>query len=156
MKHLILITYLLVTLFVGHAQTNKVDSLIAKLDNEKLVGTCNYVWVLKNGCKEADTLINIGRTHKEVNKIITLKLFNLLTDPTKGIISHYILANIYFGEKITSGTIFFDDKDATLEYNYCGLRFYENIYRRMFSDTNELEHNKKVWSVLFRQIKLID
>ncbi|MDI9868924.1 hypothetical protein [Flectobacillus roseus] len=93
MKHLILITYLLVTLFVGHAQTNKVDSLIAKLDNGKLVGTCNYVWVLKNGCKEADTLINIGRTHKEVNKIITLKLFNLLTDPTKGIIYHYILTN---------------------------------------------------------------
>ena len=62
---------------------------------------------------------------------------------------------MFYKDHITSGTIYFD-KDSTLEYNYNGLRFYENNYRRMFTDKGELEHNKKVWTVLFRQMKLID
>ena len=141
---------------VGHTQTSSVDNLIAKLDNEKLFGTCNYVWVLKNGCKEADTLINIGKTKRTDKAALPIKLFNLLTDTAKGIIVHYVLTNIIYEGGITSGTIYFYDKDGTLEYNYNGLRFYQDNHRSMFVSKEELEHNKKVWTGLFRQMKLIE
>jgi hypothetical protein len=155
MKPLVIFTYFLLTHFVGHTQTSNIDNLIAKLDNGKLFGTCNYVWVLKNGSKEADTLISIGKTQGLIKTDLCKKLYSLLTDTTKGIISHYILTNIFYKDNITSGTIYFD-KDSTLEYNYSGLRFYENNYRRMYADKPELEHNQKVWAVIFRQMKLID
>jgi hypothetical protein len=155
MKPLIIVTYFLLTYFVGYTQTSNIDNLIAKLDNEKLFGTCNYVWVLKNGSKEADTLISIGKTQGLVKTDLCKKLYSLLTDTTKGVISHYILTNIFYEHNIASGTIY-SDKDSTLEYNYSGLRFYENNYRRIYADKAELEHNQKVWTVIFRQMKLID
>lgn len=155
MKPLVIITYFLLINFVGHTQTSNIDNLIAKLDNGKLFGTCNYVWVLKNDSKEAETLISIGKTQGLTKTDLCKKLYYLLTDTTKGVISHYILINIFYQDNITSGTIYFD-KDSTLEYNYSGLRFYENNYRRMFADKTELEHNQKVWAVLFRQMKLIN
>jgi hypothetical protein len=155
MKSVIIASCFLLTHLVSYCQTNDIDSLIARLDNEKLFGTCNYVWVLKNGSKEADTLISIGKTQIIDKSDLYKKLYYLLTDTTRGIISHYILTNIFYQDHITSGSIYFD-KDSTLEYNYSGLRFYENNYRRMFTDKSELEHNQKVWAVLFRQLKLID
>ncbi len=149
------ILFLLTLFFAAQAQTDRTDILISKLDNSKLVGVCNYVWVLKNGCKEADTLISIGKTRQQDLTTLYLKLYDLLTDTTKGIVSHYILTNIVYADNITSGSIYYDDEDGTLEYNYSGLRFYENKYKRMFTDKSELEHNKKVWTAILKQMKVL-
>ena len=130
--------------------------LISKLDNQKLVGICNWVWVLKNGSKEADTLITIGKKSGQDKTKLYLKLYDLLTDTTKGIMSHYVLTNILYSDNIKSGNIFYDDADGTLEYNYNGLRFYENNHKRMFADITELEHNKKLWTLILRQMKVLD
>jgi hypothetical protein len=138
-----------------NAQPHRLDSLIVKLDDEKLVGTCNYVWVLKNGCKEADSLIKIGKTRNQNLSSLYLKLYSLLTDTGKGIIAHYVLSNILYADNITLGSIFYDDEAGTIEYDYNGLRFYENKYKRMFADESELDHNKKIWTVLFRKMKIL-
>jgi hypothetical protein len=115
-----------------------------------------YTWVLKNNCLEADTLVQIATTAGEETKSkLSLKLFNLITDTTKGIISHYILTSIYYKENLLAGSIFFEDEEL-IEYYLNGLRFFENSKQAIFADTAELQHNKKVWSVLFRQINLID
>ncbi len=138
------------------AQTERMDLLINNIDNQKLVGTCNYVWVLKNGSYEADTLIKIGRSKTKDLNPLCLKLYNLLTDSTKGIISHYILSNIINAEGVKYSSFYFYDEDGTLEYNYNGLRFYENKYKSMFTDYSELEHNREVWSVILRQMKVLN
>lgn len=155
MKPLKLMILFFVTVHTTYAQADKIDILIDKLNNENLVGVCNWVWVLKNGGKEADTLIAIGKTREQGIKSLCLKLYNLLTDTTKGIISHYVLTNIAYSDNIRSGNIYYDDEDGTLEYNYNGLRFYENKYRRMFTDGNELEHNKRIWGVILKQMKIL-
>ena len=156
MKPLRLTIIFFLIAFSAHAQVDKTDILISKLDNGKLVGVCNWVWVLKNGSKEADTLISIGKKSGLDKTKLYLKLYDLLTDTTKGIISHYVLTNIVYANNITSGSLFYDDEDGTLEYNYNGLRFYENKYRRMFADISELEHNKKIWTVILRQMKVLN
>ena len=138
------------------AQNERIDFLINNIDNQKLFGTCNYVWVLKNGSYEADPLIKIGQSKTKDLNLLCLKLYNLLTDPTKGIISHYILSNIINVEGVKYTSLYFYDEDGTLEYNYNGLRFYENKYKRMFADYSELEYNRNVWSVILRQMKVLN
>jgi hypothetical protein len=125
------------------AQSEKIDLLVSKLDNEELFGTCNYNWVLKNGSKEADTLILIGKSKTKDSNKLYLKLYNMLTDTTKGIMAHYVLSSILNGEAL-SGGFFFEDEDETIEYEISGLRFYENKYRKMFTNQFELNRNKKI------------
>jgi hypothetical protein len=130
--------------------------LIARLSNQGLVGVCNYVWVLKNGSKEADMLIKIGRKRDKEYDELCRKLYSSLLDTSKGVICHYILSNIVFENNITSSTIYFDDPEGTMEYNYNGLRFIESMSRRMYAEPGELEHNRKVWRVTMKAMGLVE
>ena len=105
MKLLKLTILFLVAVFPAYSQVDKIDLLISKLDNKKLIGVCNYVWVLKNESKEADTLITIGQKGGKDKTELCVKLYSILTDSTKGIIAHYILSNIVCATNITSGSI---------------------------------------------------
>jgi hypothetical protein len=156
MRPLKLTILFILTVFSAYSQKDNTDELISKLNNEMLIGTCHYNWVLENGSKEVDTLIAIGKQSGQDKTKLCLKLYDLLTDTTKGIISHYVLTNILYANNIKSGSFFYDDEDSTCEYNYNGLRFYENKYRRMFTDNSELEHNKKIWTVILKNMKVLN
>jgi len=156
MRHLFLTIFFVIVFLFGKAQTASIDSLIVKIDNEKLVGVCNYIWVLKNSSKQADSLIRIGVNSDSSRTEITKKLYGLLTDTTKGIIAHYILCNIWYSDRINSSSFYYYDKDSTLEYEYEYLKFFENKYKRMFAENSELVWNKRKWAVLLRQLNIID
>jgi hypothetical protein len=156
MKAHLIIFLLFASSFNLKAQERTVDSLIARLSNQGLFGVCNYVWVLKNGSKEADLLIKIGRKRGNEYGELCRKLYSNLLDTSKGVICHYILSNIVFEDNLTSGTIYFDDPEGTIEYNYNGLRFIESMSRRMYAEPGELEHNRKVWRVTMKAMGLIE
>jgi hypothetical protein len=156
MRPLKLTILFILTVFSAYSQKDNTDELISKLNNGMLFGTCHYNWVLENGSKEVGTLIAIGKQSGQDKTKLYLKLYDLLTDTTKGIISHYVLTNIVYANNIESGSFFYDDEDSTCEYNYNGLRFYENKYRRMFTDNSELEHNKKIWTVILKNMNVLN
>lgn len=156
MKAQLIIFFLIVFSLSLKAQERKVDTLIARLSNQSLVGVCQYVWVLKNGSKEADLLIKIGRKRGDEHDDLCRKLYSNLLDTNKGVICHYILTNIVYEDNITSGTVYFDDAEGTMEYNYNGLRFIESTSRRMYAEPWELEHNRKVWRVTLKAMGLLE
>jgi hypothetical protein len=155
MKPLLLLILFSLSFSKLFAQSDHINSLISKLDNNKLRGTCNYNWVLKNHSKEADSLIIIGKSKTIDSNKLYLNLYNMLTDTSKGIMAHYVLSSILNGET-SSGGFFFEDENETIEYQYGQLRFYENKYRRMFTSQIELERNKKIWTVILKGMKILN
>jgi hypothetical protein len=154
MKSLLLYILFSLSFSILFAQNEHINSLINKLNNDELRGTCNYNWVVKNYSKEADSLILIGKSKTTNSNKLCLDLYNILTDTSKGIIAQYVLSSILNGET-SSGGFFFEDEDETIEYQYGELRFYENKYRRMFTSQIELERNKKIWTVLFKAMGIL-
>jgi len=133
MKYLIAI---LIASFLGlntWAQKDHVDSLILNINNDQLHGTCHYVWVIEMKSTYGDSLIKIGKS-------ITPKLVPLLIDKEKGIIVHYILSNIWMDTVKFSSNFHL----PTIEYNYCGLIFYEKN-EHIFTKDSFLNENKKKW-----------
>lgn len=120
-----------------NAQTEKVDLLIEKLNNNQLYGTCHYAWVLEIDSESADSLVNIGKS-------VSQKLIKLLDNPKKGIIAHCVLSRIWYDDySITTSFENFDSK-GIVEYNYNGLPFYEKD-GKMIADEKVLAENKKKW-----------
>lgn len=119
------------------AQTDKVVSLINRLDNDQLYGTCNYAWVLKMNSSPGDSLIKMGKN-------ITPQLIPLLEDKDKGVIVHYILSNIWNSTWQFSSSFDHYDQDSTLDYTYCNLKFYDKN-GHIFANDSVLSKNKKKW-----------
>src|SRR5436305_13358085 len=122
MKSIILISVFFIAATSTYSQIDRIDNLIGKLDNNQLVGVCNYVWVLKNVCKEADTLVDLSKQIDSegkpiFKKAIVAKLISLLTDSIKGIIAHYVLSNISTSV-IRQGSTFMQDSLLTIHYTY--------------------------------------
>ena len=131
---------LILTMIFGlavNAQTEKVDSLIEKLNNNQLYGTCNYVWVLKMESEAADSLIDIGKS-------VSKKLLPLLDNSEKGIIAHCVLSRIWFDDFSISTSFESFDKKGIIEYVYNELPFYEKD-EKMMADEKILSDNKKDW-----------
>jgi len=122
---------------VVNAQNKKVDSLIEKLNNDQLYGTCNYVWVLKMNSKAGDSLVNIGKS-------VSTKLISLLENPEKGIIAHCVLSRIWFVDFNIGSSFENFDKKGIVEYDYNGLSFYEKD-GKMIAEEKVLSENKKKW-----------
>jgi hypothetical protein len=155
MKKLLIILTCVYSIHNGYSQPSEIDLLIKKLDNKKLYGTCNYNWQIYNASKEADTLIAIGRIVPNKKIELFLNLYNLLEDSTKGIVSHYVLTNIFYKDSIINGGGKIDDNEEKYAYNYGGLIFYENKNRTMFADKSELFRTKERWRIILVQKKLI-
>ena len=83
-------------------------------------------------------------------KEISQKLYQLLTDTSKGVIVHYILSNIWFPKGNSQDNFFFNDADVTVEYTYNSLRFFENNHKRMFASEEELALNKRRWTATLK------
>jgi len=123
--------------FAVNAQTEKVDSLIEKLNNNQLYGTCNYAWVLKMKSEAADSLVDIGKS-------VSKKLIPLLDNPKKGIIAHCVLSRIWFDDFSISTSFENFDKKGIVEYVYNELPFYEKD-EKMIAEEKILLDNKKKW-----------
>ena len=120
-----------------YAQSDNVDSLIKKINNDQLKGICHYVWDLGMNSSAGDSLIKLGEP-------ITPELIPLLDSKEKGIIVHYILSNIWADTLMTTAPMVQLKKDSVLEYNYCGLLFFEKN-GHMFTKKRYLRTNKKRW-----------
>ncbi len=97
MRHFLTIFSLTFCTSTIFAQTRYVDSLIDKIDNGQIAISAQYVWYPKMTSQPGDSLIKLG-------KLVSPKLIAILTDKTKGIIAHFILAHIWLDSlTITSG-----------------------------------------------------
>jgi hypothetical protein len=147
MQNLIFIILLLLFYCLpASAQADKIDSLIEKINNNNLYGTCNYVWVLKMDSQEANALITIGEPASH-------KLIGLLQTENKGIIAHYILSNIFL-KKIESESCWDQyETDSIVKYVFCGLKFHENKKGNIKASQEELDRNYNVWLIRIKTLK---
>ncbi len=142
MKTTIIISIFFLSFVSVSAQVAKIDSLINKIDNKQLRGTCNYFWSLEMRSESGRELTKIG-------KISTTKLLGILTDPNKGIIAHYILTRIWVDTIKQWNSFEHFDRDSSVHYEYNGLAFYER-HNQWFALKNNLEENKKIWLKLLQ------
>jgi hypothetical protein len=136
MKHLTFISFLLISRFC-YAQSDKIDSLISKLDNNQLRGTCHYAWVVELNSEAGWELIKTGKS-------ATDKLIPALADSSKGIVVHYILTNIYKPDSNWIQTISWADRDNLLVYLCNELYFFESS-NGTYADKNSLILNTYRW-----------
>lgn len=120
-----------------NAQCNKIDSLIKNINDNQLHGTCHYFWTIELKSPAADSLIKIG-------KEATNYLFPLLDKKEYGIITHYILSNIWV-DTMNFNCLGYNKKDSSIKYNYCGLVFYEKN-GNLFTEKDTLIVNKDRWA----------
>src|SRR5579885_2386296 len=134
MKSLKLIVFFCLLFLSSTAQNDKIDTLISKINNNQLTYACMYACVFRNTSKDADELISLGKSSYQ--REITNKLFQILTDSTKGIIAHYVLTNIWYTNGISQSGFYYED-DEMLEYEYNWLRFYQDKNGKWFADSAE-------------------
>jgi len=130
---------LILTLFliqIAKGQINNIDSLVARINNNQLYGTCHYVWILEMKSSAGEELIKFG--YPAINKLILY-----LDDNEKGIITHYIITKIHGIYNLSSS---FDhiEKDSIIDYNLNGLRFFEKL-NHFYTYDSLLIKNKKQW-----------
>jgi hypothetical protein len=152
MKSLKLIVFFSVLFLSCTAQIDRIDTLISKIENKQLTYACTYACVFRNTGQEAEELIQLGKASYQ--REITNKLYQILTDTTKGIIAHYVLTNIWYANSISQSGFYYED-DEMLEYEYNWLRFYQKD-GRWFTDSIELDRNKKRWFVILKPMNVID
>jgi hypothetical protein len=98
-----------------------------------------------------DSLIKIG-------KPATTQLASVLTDPTKGIIAHFLLSNIWANELSKAGlqlgsrvSSIDSVENAYLQVFYSGFTFYANEHNHLFAKQKDLESNKQFWQTFFHK-----
>jgi hypothetical protein len=141
MKNIFLILCLSAIACTSAAQEDKIDSLIRKIDNKNMHGTCHWDWVLIIDCEACESLIKIGGPASE-------RLIEKLETSDKGIIAHIILSNIWTKEFPVSSSSFL--KDSLIEYNFSGLHFYESK-SGIFAKPEDLVKNKSEWILRIKQ-----
>ena len=135
------ILYLIICTLTVSAQTATVDVLINRIHNDQLYGACHYFWFLEMKSPAADSLIVIGKPATE-------KLLPLLTDNKKGIIVHYILSNIWLDTQPSWTSFAHYDKDKSITYKYCGLKFLgrsKGKKEEMYAKREDLDKNRSKW-----------
>lgn len=142
MKSFKLVSFFCLIFFSCSAQIERIDTLISRINNNQFTYACQYACQFINTSKDADDLIQLGKGSYQ--KEITNKLFQIVTDTTKGIIAHYVLTNIWYVNGISQSGFYYED-DEMLEYEYNWLRFYRNKDGKWFAEDAELARNKKRW-----------
>jgi hypothetical protein len=120
-----------------NAQTDIIDSLIQNINNNQLFGTCHYAWFLEMNSSAGNSLIKMG------NQVVP-RLIPFLDNRDKGIIIHYILANIFGNPCYFSSSFEHFEKDSILDYDYGGLKFYDKN-GQIFTSNTVLINNKNKW-----------
>lgn len=155
LKTLRLLTFLLIPVHLNaQPQAQTIDSLINQINNNQIYSTCQYILVIKIDSDAANLLIQMG-------KPVTDQLIPLLDNPKKGIITHYILSNIWL-DTLSSWSMIGEltlnpqrgfNKLGYMEHTYCGLLFYEKIdkERVIFTFKKYLRENKKWWMEKFKR-----
>ncbi len=137
MKKLAGILILTIFGFNASAQSDNIETLIKDINNDQLSWICNYGCSLYLNSAAADSLIKIGKPATE-------KLINYLDDRERGIITHYILSNIWIKKIELSSSALNYAKDKTIEITFCGLYFFEKE-GHIYTEQNVLNENKKTW-----------
>jgi hypothetical protein len=103
-----------------------------------------YVWYPQIFSPAADTIIKIG-------KPVTEKIIPLLTDTTKGLIAHFILAHIWADTTkdkphlASSVYPINNDPDIFLGIRFADFTFYRQNSNRNIVKEGDLDKNKKRW-----------
>ncbi len=140
MRKVIYIALLLFsTLVVG--QQKKIEKLFLEINNTQLsVVERDAYFILEMKSNAGKKLIRKG-------KILTPELINLLNDPKKGLIAHYILSQIWknnWGESSCGG----NEKPNLNEITYIiynGLRIEINPDKSVYSENKYLTERKSDW-----------
>ena len=136
MKYLLVIYFFLTSVYC-FSQTNRIDSLINKLDNNQLRGTCHYAWIVEFNSDPGWELIKLG-------KCATDQLVKSLSDSSRGIAVHYVLTQIYKPDSSWVQTIAFANRDALSIYLCNGLYFFESPHGT-YTDYSNLLTNVIRW-----------
>jgi hypothetical protein len=140
MRKAIYITFILFSsLVVG--QQKKIEKLFFEIDNTQMSV------VEKGGNFKLEMKSKAGKKLIRKGKILTPKLINLLNDPKKGLIAHYILSQIWknnWGQSSCGG----NEKPTLNEITYIiynGLRIEINPDRSVYSKNEYLTERKFDW-----------
>ena len=115
------------------AQVDKIDTLLLKINNDQLYGTCHYVWVVEMRSSAGDSLIKIGDSAID-------RRISLLDNKEKGIIAHIILVKIT-GIPYSLSSSF---EHGIITYYFGGLTFKERD-EHFYTSDSILLNNKKKW-----------
>jgi hypothetical protein len=143
MKRLLLVNTLILCIIYSIGQS-KVDSLIKKINNQQIGIAMQYVWYPVMNSSAGDSLITVG-------KPITRQMVAMITDSSRGIISHFILSSIWGKELEDAGWNLKSrvnrqlTKDSSIEVSFRGLKFYENNQSFIYAGQSELEKIKIAW-----------
>ena len=123
MRQVIILSILILFCFQLTSQTDKIESLVRRIDNSQFKIHRGYITWCSVASPAADTLINIG-------KPVTKTLLSALLDSNKVIVAHYILCLVWSdscgfgaGKPIKTNNIYISkwhfgrDKDSSLIIN---------------------------------------
>jgi hypothetical protein len=123
------------------AQQKDIEKLISEIDNSQMsVVEKGDDLILKMNSEAGKKLIRNG-------KVVTLKLIDVLNNPKKGLIAHYILSLIWknnWGQSSCGG----NTKVVVSEINYIiynGLRIERNPDNSVYSKEENLRKRKSEW-----------
>lgn len=128
-------------------QNNNLDTWIDRLNNQQVIVMQQYVWYPKMVSPSGDSLLKVG-------KQVTWKLLPLLTDTSKAVIAHFLLANIWkkelseAGRQLGSNVYPVSTKNAVLSILYDGFTFYQNDNHWIFARKEDMEASRIFWSNL--------